>query len=322
MIKSVKSNKIISLLLIIMCIIILFNPQIYLKSCLNAISVWAFKVLPLMFPFFVFTRIIVNLSEQKTSVMDKFFNKLYHTPNGSFSTFFLSTLSGYPMGAKLICTMYENKQINSSDARKMLSFCSVSGPIFMLGTVGVAMLNSFTSGLIILISNILASLVNGLIYRGKNEETNSFIPITKKNSNILSESVYDSLISILLVGAYIVLSFLVIDILHNLKITDALTDLICCVFNLNNKQNVVQSVLNGCIEITHGILDLSQTSLSLKVKTVISSGLIGFGGISVMMQSLNFLSTLNLPIKTLFRQKLTQSILCLLIASIIAIIIL
>ena len=202
MIKTFKSNKFLSLLLIIMCIILMFNPMIYAKSCLDGISVWAFKVLPLLFPFFIFTRLIVNLSTPKENIMDKLFSKVYHTPTGSFSTFFLATLSGYPMGAKLIYTMHENKQINSADAKKMLSFCSVSGPMFMLGTVGIAILNSFRAGMIILISNILASLINGLIYRGKKELQQKKVEyVAKTNDNILSYSVYNSLISILMVGA-------------------------------------------------------------------------------------------------------------------------
>ena len=139
----------------------MFNPSFYAKSCLNALSVWTYKIVPLMFPFFILTRLFVNISQPKTHFVDKFFQKAYNTSNGSFQTFFLSTLSGYPMGAKLIATMHEEKQISSAEAKKMLSFCSVSGPMFMLGTVGIAMLNNFKAGIIILISNIIASLING-----------------------------------------------------------------------------------------------------------------------------------------------------------------
>ncbi len=314
MIRKFKSNKFISLLLIIMCVNIMFNPSIYAKSCLNAISVWAFKILPLMFPFFIFTRLIVNLSSTKENFMDKFFKKAYHTPSGSFSTFFLSTLSGYPMGAKLICTKFENNQITKEDAKKMLSFCSVSGPMFMLGTVGIAILNSFKAGAIILISNIIASLLNGLIYRGKTTPTTPHFKYNSQNSaNILSDSVYDSLISILMIGGYIVLSFIIIDLLNNLHITHFLSNVICCVFNIQNHHDVVASIINGSIEITRGILDLSSTKLSLSAKTIISSSLIGFGGLSVMLQNVNFLNKLNIPIKTIVKQKTTQFIFCLIV---------
>lgn len=310
MIKNFKSNKLIVLILFIMCIILLFNPLIYANACLNAISIWSFKVLPLLFPFFVLTKLIVNLSTPKENFMDKFFAKVYHAPVGSFFTFILSTLSGYPMGAKLICERHENGQINSKQAEKMLSFCSVSGPMFMLGTVGLAMFQSFKLGIIILISNIFASLINGIIYRGNNEiliNKHSFQPQKKKD---LSDIVFDSLISILMVGAYIVLSYLIIEILNNLKVFTFISNIICCVFNIEPYQDVVLSVLNGLVEITRGTFDLSQTNISMFSKGIIASSLIGFGGISIMLQSVNFLSKLNISVKTMFKQKLTQGILC------------
>ena len=299
-----------------MCIIIMINPIIYADACLNAISVWALNVLPLLFPFFIFTRLIVSLNQPKHNFMDKFFNRAFHTPIGSFNTFFLSTLSGYPMGAKLICTMSENKQATQKEAEKMLSFCSVSGPMFMLGTVGLMMLKSYKAGMIILISNIIASLLNGLIYRGKNENIISKPSyVSTKKDNILADSVYDSLVSILMVGAYIVLSFLIIEIGKNLKIFDFITNAICGVCNLRNSHSVVQSVLFGIVEMTSGILNLSATSISLSLKTVLASGLIGFGGISVLMQSLNFLSKLHISPKKMLLQKFTQCLLCLAITT-------
>lgn len=318
MIKTFKSNKIISLTLIIMCIIILFNPKIYAQSCLNAISVWSINILPLLFPFFIFTRIIVNLSQNSSNPLDKLFEKAYHTPKGSFNTFFLATLSGYPMGAKLVCAMHQNKQINVNQAYKMLSFCSVSGPIFMLGTVGVSILSSYKAGLIILISNIIASLVNGFVYRGKKEETNfKIVTLSIKKENILADSVYDSLISILLVGSYIVLSFLIIDMLNNLNIFKMISNTICGVFNISSHHNVVKSILCGIFEITRGIIDLSATNISLKLKTIISSSMIGFGGFSIFFQSFNFLTTLKISAKKMIVQKLTQAIFCLVITTLL-----
>ena len=251
--------------------------------------------------------------------MDKFFKKVYHTNNSS-SVYFLSVISGYPMGAKLICNMYELGRINKTDAKRMLSFCSVSGPMFIVGTVGVGFLFSFKAGLIILISNIIASLINGLIYRGKDNENVEFEFNEKTADNLLYDSVYDALISILMVGGFIVISFLIIDVLNNLHITSAISSAVCRVFNLQKSQYVVSSVLEGFIEITRGILDLGKTNASLTIKTIIASGLIGFGGISIMMQSTSFLKRLNISIKTIILQKITQAILCVLITTPFAII--
>jgi len=314
MIKILKSNKIKVILILFICLIFATNIETYSKSCLNGVSVWAIKIFPVMFPFFVFTRIITNLSENKPNFMDKFFNKLYNTPTGSFKTFVLSVLSGYPMGAKLICSQYEQNLISKNDATKMLSFCSVSGPMFMLGTVGVSILHSYKAGLIILISNIIACLINGLIYKGKPIK-NVIYQSKNKNTNFnLSEHVSDSLNSILMVGAYIVLSFLLIDMLKNIGVINFVSNTICSVFNISNYQDITNSTLCGIVEITHGIIDINIVNISLTLKTIISSFLIGFGGLSVFYQSLHFLNKLNIKKRIILIQKTTQGILSLLIS--------
>lgn len=245
--------------------------------------------------------------------MDKFFSKVYHTPAPSFLVFLLSTLSGYPMGAKLICSIYDDGAITRDEASRMLSFCSVSGPMFIIGTVGVGFLHSYIAGLIILIANIIASLINGLLYRGKPITTKTPTYIPPKKDDILSNSVYDSLISILMVGAYIVLSFLIIDILKNFHIISGLSYAISSVLHVNNSQPIVEGVLTGMIEMTRGILSLGRLDCPLNIKTIISSGLIGFGGVSVMLQSASFLNKLHLPARKMLIQKFTQAIISILI---------
>ena len=378
-----SKNKIITIIILAICFVFILNPSVYSKSCLNAISVWALNVLPMLLPFFIFTRIIVSICPPKKSVLDKPFKKFYNTPNGSFLIFFLSVISGYPMGAKLISNMYENKYIDNDDALSTLSFCSISGPMFMIGTVGVSIFHSYKTGLIIMIANLLASIFNGLIFRKRikskqiynKKEDNNFLKgsnlqiknvdlslnreknlnktdkikdlniekdrienrfIKEKledktneykekkieqnsdnkneSSNILADSVYDSLNSILIVGVYIMLSFLIIDLLKNIGFIFNVASAICGVFNITDKQNVVESVLSGLVEITRGNIDLATTNISLQAKTIISSGLIGFGGISVLMQSSAFIKNLNLPINSIVTQKVCQGLLSTLFA--------
>ena len=378
-----SKNKIITIIILAICFVFILNPSVYSKSCLNAISVWALNVLPMLLPFFIFTRIIVSICPPKKSVLDKPFKKFYNTPNGSFLIFFLSVISGYPMGAKLISNMYENKYIDNDDALSTLSFCSISGPMFMIGTVGVSIFHSYKTGLIIMIANLLASIFNGLIFRKRikskqiynKKEDNNFLKgsnlqiknvdlalnreknlnktdkikdlniekdrtenrfIKEKledktneykekkieqnsdnkneSSNILADSVYDSLNSILIVGVYIMLSFLIIDLLKNIGFISNVASAICGVFNITDKQSVVESVLSGLVEITRGNIDLATTNISLQAKTIISSGLIGFGGISVLMQSSAFIKNLNLPINSIVTQKVCQGLLSTLFA--------
>lgn len=221
------------------------------------------------------------------------------------------------MGAKLICTQFENGKINSDDAKKMLSFCSVSGPMFMVGSVGVGILCSYTAGVIILISNILACLINGLLFRGKKNISHSSYEHTIKTS--LGDQVFDSLISILMVGAYIVLSFLIIDLLKNLNIIKFLSNTICWVCNNKISHDVVSSILCGLCEITRGIIELSSVNISIKIKTILASGLVGFGGLSVFLQTNHFIEKLKIKKAHILLQKISQGIISLCISILLCI---
>lgn len=310
---NLKPTKLIIILLLTICLIFILNPSIYANSCLQAISVWAFNVLPVLFPFFIFTKLIISLIEPKQTKLDKLFFKLYHTPATSSTIYLLSILSGYPMGAKLICNMFERGLCNQQDAKRMLSFCSVSGPMFMIGTVGVSIFKSYSAGLIILIANLLASLINGLFYRGKtqNFENTTQKQIFKASSSALADSVYDALTSILLVGAYMVLAFLLIDLL-NAHLFALIGKFFNKLFRIDS--NIIKAISNGGIEITRGIIELNNCTLSIREKVIFASGLIGFGGISILLQSITFLKKLNIKAKYMFMQKLTQGIIATLIA--------
>lgn len=317
-----KFKSLIILLLIAVCVLFIASPKVYILSSLDAISTWTFKVLPVLLPFFIISKIIVALVEPKQSKMDKLFNRIYNAPATSSTVFFLSALSGYPMGAKLICDQYDRGIYTHNDAKQMLAFCSISGPMFMLGTVGVAIFNSYLAGLIILIANLLAALINGLIYRGKSPikthgtQNNATQTITMQSApekgSVLVNSVSDSLQAILIVCCYMVVAFLLIDVLNNTGILPFIANNLERLFKLKN--GVVNAFLNGIFEITRGANDLAATGCSLKTITVLESGLIGFGGISVFMQSLTFLNKLNIRPRYILLQKLTQGLLALIIA--------
>ena len=211
------------------------------------------------------------------------------------------------MGAKLVSSMHLNKKISLNQAKSMLSFCSVSGPMFIIGTVGVSIFNSYKVGLVILISNILACLINGLFYKNKDTFLNEKIEYNSNNL-CLADIIYDSLISILMVGAYIAISFVFVDIIKCFNIFNSLGK----IFNLD--LSFIEAVFTGIIEITRGSIEICNANANIILKTILTSGVIAFGGISVFLQSLGFLKSLNIKPKVLLLQKFTQCIICLIVS--------
>lgn len=300
-----KTNIIFSLFLIFIIINIIISPARFIQSAMDGISAWTFCVLPSVLPFMILTKLLSNLGtiEKVTNKFSTPMKKLYRTSSLSFFTFFMSILSGYPVGSKMVSDFYEDGKISRTDAFKMSSFCSNSGPMFIIGSVGIKMFNSATFGYILLISHILSALLNGLFYRNikVREEMNEKVLKSEKNSDFAS-TIISSNQAILSVGAIIMFFFIVVECFNP-------------VFNLFPP--VISGTIKGVLEITKGCLELSNLSISPKIILPITSFVITFGGISTIMQSVTLLKKVKLKTSLFTLFKFTQGVISSLITLIL-----
>lgn len=156
-----------SLLILFFIASIIISPAKYIAQGLNGISAWAFNVLPSVLPFMFFTKALSSLGqiEKLTRPFQRVTKALFNTPPISFYTFFMAILSGYPVGSKMIADLYMQGKITKDEAYRMSAFCSTSGPMFIIGAVGVGMFENSLIGYILFISHSLSAFLNGLIYR-------------------------------------------------------------------------------------------------------------------------------------------------------------
>lgn len=292
-----KLSSFLSIFVLFIIINMILFPSLYIKQTFNGISAWALNVLPSVLPFMFFTKVLTSLGsvEKFSGIFGRLTNKFFKTPAISSFVFLSSVVSGYPVGAKMTADLYQSGEISKAEAFKMCSFCSTSGPMFIVGAVGVSMLGSAQYGYIILISHILGALLNGLIYRNlKIKEENSHeISITQPKNNDLSSMVLDSALSIISVGAIIAIFFVIITALAP-------------IFSIFPPQ--IASILKGIVEITKGCTDIA-SSINGIWSIVACTFVISFGGISTILQSITMLNKLNMPIRLFVLQKITHAIL-------------
>lgn len=205
---------------------VLINPERYLSSVKDGVILFWAAVLPALFPFFFFTRMLTGLGFPET--VGKFFEKpvkfFFHTPPISAYIFFMSVLSGYPIGAKLISEFYKNGVINTEESKKIITFSSTSAPLFVIGTLGVFMLDNVSYGVIILFSHYLSAIITGLVFcnvrRLKATKSDVKPRVKPLPDNVIGDSINDSVLSVLSVGGLIAIFSLVIDVLYDLKFFD------------------------------------------------------------------------------------------------------
>ena len=288
-----------SLVILFIMVMIILNPALFSNGTISGLKLFFYSVFPGLFPFMFLTKLLTEIGfvykfSQKLTPVSK---KLFGTNGISLYVFFMSILSGYPIGAQLIGDLKSKNLISDSEAKKMSLFCTTSGPIFVIGAVGVGMLKSFKLGLIIYISHISSSLLLGLVSKFIfKSNTSPFYPISHhKEQNLLSSTLTKTINSITLVGAYITIFYLLSELIFKLNIFLFISKIIFPPLSkLNISKQQVEGLLYGIVEVTRGCKELSHT---LNYTTIsIISGLISFGGLSINMQMLAFLK--NTQIKT------------------------
>ena len=290
-----KKNLIFFIFLLSLLLAIILSPTKFIQAGLNGVSAWAFNVLPAVLPFMIISSLLIstNIVEKICFPLSKPFVKIYNTSPYSLYVFFISILSGYPVGSKMIADLYEQNKISQTSAYRMSSFCSNSGPMFIVGSVGVGMLFSATAGYIMLLSHIISALLNGVLYRNikspNDKSVTLSLPSTKQSFGDIIER---SCRSILNVGAIIMFFFIVIEFVS-----------ILIAFLPEN----IQSIVFGIIEITKGAKSIS-SCYEIKMATILSSAVITFGGISTALQSISLLNRVKMPLSLFLLQKFSQSI--------------
>lgn len=306
---------------------LIINPERYVKSVYNGVLIFGASVLPALFPFFFFTRLLtgLNFANSIADIAEKPVTKLFKTPPVSAYIFIMSILSGYPVGARLLSDFYREGVLTADDCKKISAFTSTSGPLFIVGTIGNFMLHDKKSGYIILTAHILSAIFNGILYRNIHtlNNNNKYINLPLSNyDNILSESITGAVSSIFIVGGYIAIFNMVIDLALDIHIIDYLAKPFeYMIFFINGDlTEAVKPFLISMVEVTRGVLEFSKTALKKPVLSAFIASVISLGGLSITLQSLTFLSACKVPVSFYFKTKFTQSIFAFIFAYLLALI--
>jgi len=316
---------VLSFFILLIIILIILNPQNNMTNLFNGLSVWSTCVIPALFPFLFFTKLLLSLEviEKFSKIFSPFTKRLYNVSGVSGYIYVMSIMSGYPLSASMIADFYDKKVITKYEATRICSFTSTSGPLFIIGTIAIGMCGNFKMGIMILTSHFLGAILNGLLYRnyGKKKENlinNKINIFTKNQKNTMEDAMLSSIKSILIIGGYISLSFLIIGILNDFGIIKILSKFLSCCIGID--YNIINSFLNGLVEVTKGGLDLSQLNLNNDILAMLLTGIISFGGFSIILQALNFLRKAEIKISIFLLQKTTQSVISVLICFLLTLI--
>ena len=302
------------LLLLTFCLILFSSSNILAAK--TGLKLWAISVVPTLFPFFVATELLIktNLPYFLGSIFNIFMKPLFNIRGEGSFALIMGIISGYPVGAKIACNFRKNNILSKTECERLLSFTNNSGPLFIIGTVGINMFGSSTIGILLLITHILACFTVGFLFRfwkhGNAESTSSVVFNDKKNqsknqlslSNLgeaLSSSITNATSTILMIGGFIVIFSVIVSILQSSSILYVISNIFVPIFDvLHIPSSFIAPFLTGLLEITNGISLISSIPIkSISINIILTSFLLGIGGISVFLQVLSIVSKTDLSIK-------------------------
>lgn len=222
-------------------------------------------------------------------------------------------------GAKIAVNFRNNNICTKEECERLLSFTNNSGPLFIIGTVGISLFGNYLIGILLFITHILGCITVGILFKfwKKNSSTkikyttskydNKLQNITISNlGEVLGTSIQSAISTILMIGGFVVLFSVIISILNVSGITKLICILcepICNIFNIPSQ--IVSSTFTGLFELTNGINMISAINLkNISLNIVISAFLLGFGGISILLQVFSIVSKSDLSMKPYILGKL------------------
>lgn len=319
--KIVKIKDLsISLLIIILFFMLLIFSNTSFYSAKKGIELFLYNVVPSIFPFLVLSNILIN--SNVLNIIQKIFNpitkKLFNLPGISSIAIILGLISGYPIGAKVTADLYTKKLINKEEAERLLAFTNNSGPLFILSFVGISLLNDTKTGLLLLFTHIFSAILIGItlgiLSKNKNIRLEDFYISENANtltfSEIIVNSVKNSVNTILVIGGFIIFFSVIISILSSgyffIFISKPI-EYILSLFGLSN--TLLIPVFQGLVELTNGI-NYIVACKSVYIYIVSACAfLLGFGGLSIYMQMHSVIIDTDLSTKKYLICKLFHGIL-------------
>ena len=272
-----------TIILIMTLIILIFkNYELVLKSTIDGVTIWLYKVFPYLFIMIIMQDILINLN------LTSYFKRT------STYIFIMSILSGSPSSAYIISKLVNNNDISKDYGNVCLIFTFFANPLFLY-TILKLIFNNNPTTIKLLIIIYLSNLLLYLFY--KKELHNNKLKGKSKNIN-LALSIKTSINTNLMVLGSIVFYLVISNIIIN-------------TFNISYPFSIF---VKGFLEMTQGFNSL--IDCNIKLKEIITVGFITFGGLSIHTQVKCILDEYNLSYKYFLKGRILQMIIAIFLTAI------
>ncbi len=284
-------------------------PDLAFQSALKGLKVWWDIVFPALLPFFVCGQVLMALGVVQFLgvLMEPFMRPLFNVPGVGAFVVAMGLASGYPIGSVLTAKLRREGQLTRTEAERLMSFTNTADPLFMAGAVAVAMFGNPALAGVIMAAHYLGAVAVGVclkFYRPNDPPTpvanrsdrsmlqraiEALISAREKDGRafgqILGDAVRESVDTLLLIGGFIIVFSVVIQILTTIGFVGFVTTVLAGLLaHVGLSRAAVGSLVSGFFEITIGAQNASQSAAPLLDRVVLVNMIVAWSGLSVLGQ--------------------------------------
>ena len=252
------------------------------------------EVVPAVFPFLILADLYIAVGyPERIPLLPSVFRAVYGIERAGVRALISGALSGFPVGVRATAELYRGGLISRESAERLIALSNIPSPAFVTAAVGLGMFGSAEVGRILLLSVLLSSPICALIFRGKGAKEDNVGNISGQKFDIV-ESIRNAGLGTVSICAFVVSFATVAGIA-----SEYLSGLSIFPF--------IVSVL----EVTGAASYFAAESAKIGAYAAIfgSAFSLGFGGLSVMLQSAVFLRGTDISMKKYIPIKLTEGLL-------------
>jgi sporulation integral membrane protein YlbJ len=292
-------------------IMILLYPSVAFRASIEGLRVWWEIVFPALLPFFVAAEVLMAFGVVHFIgvLLEPLMRPVFDVPGVGAFALAMGITGGYPIGAKITASLRRKGLCNQIEGERLASFTNTADPLFMSGAVAVGMFQSPELGGIISGVHYISAVIVGILLRLHGRTGIPRVPErdvrTKGNlfkrakdelykarqadgrpvGQVFGDSVRDSISSLLVVGGFIMIFSVIIEVLTTsgiLKLVEA--SLVFIARPLKVKDALISPMIRGFFEITLGTELASKAQAPLLDRLVITNAIIAWSGLSVFGQ--------------------------------------
>lgn len=274
-------NRIVSLIALFCCAALLVFSDACLDAARSALAIWWNSVLPALLPFSVF----LSLAESAglPSVLRRLLpvsGSRWAALANALTSFLFGAISGFPNGARIAA---------SAECSPLAAYCNLCSPIFLHSVICCGLLKSPNMFAPLYISHCLSALVLLLastLTRQVRQAPADTADILRRDGIDLIGGIRESIGVLGAVGGCMVVFSVLLTILCEANVFRFTAVLFS---GIGIKEDVLRAAVHGLLEFSGGCAAIASLSLPLRIKAVLISLTISFGGFCVLLQSRIFL---------------------------------